>query len=325
MGFTERLKKMLNMSTDSGNKVLITGGLGYIGSHTAVELIEAGYEVCIVDNLSCTNIDVLEGIEKITDVKPVFENIDCSDYVAMDKFMNRNSGIKAVVHCAALKDEEASGVRPLAYYRNNVLALVTLLELMPVHKINGLIYTVPACVSEESVYGSVTGMCERIIGDAAKVRPELRCRIVHHATAIGAHPTSLIGFNGERGELQIEMARAAAGKCGEVHAVEGREREYVDVMEIARKHKEIIGELEGQTEQVVRLDLGSGCRLNDRELVQLFMKVNSVKVAGVEESSCVRCQEEFEETMRYIWRWELHLEDLEAEGRQKSGRLLGGS
>ena len=323
MGFAERLRKMLNMSDDRGNRIMITGALGYIGSHTAVELIEAGFEVCLVDNLSCTNIDVLEGIEKITDVKPVYENIDCKDFVAMDKFMSKIGGIKAVIHCAALKDEESSDNNPLAYYRNNIGSLLTLLELLPIHRINHLICSVPKAEYDDSVYHSSLVMGERIINDAMKVNTELICTIVHHAAAIGAHPTSLIGFYGERGDLQISVARAAAGKGDNVAVHEDRVKEYIDIMDIAKTHRHIIEK--EQKERLVKQNLTSGCRLSDIEFVKMFEQENKVKVGLEIIGDVPENAEGLKEAMRNIWRWQLHLEDLESEGKQKQGHLLGGS
>ena len=113
MGVTKHIKKLFKSSNAVKDKILVTGGLGYIGSHTVVELIEAGYEICIVDNLSNSNIDVLKGIEKITGVKPVYENIDCTDYVAMNKFLAKNEGIRAVIHFAASKAVGESVEKPL--------------------------------------------------------------------------------------------------------------------------------------------------------------------------------------------------------------------
>lgn len=323
MGFAERLRKMLNMSDENSNRILITGALGYVGSHTAVELIEAGYEVCLVDNLSCTNIDVLEGIEKITDVKPLFDNIDCKDYVAMDKFMSKVGGIKAVIHCAALKNEDASGNNPLAYYRNNLGSLVTLLELLPIHKINNLICSVPMAADSESVYHSTLLMGERIVKDALKVNADLHCTIVHHATAIGAHPTSLIGFSGDGSDLQIGVARAAAGKCESVAVVENRVREYIDIMEIAKTHRLIIDK--PHEEQMVRQNLSSGCKMSDLQFVKMFEQVNNVKIGTEIIGDMPENADILKDAMKNIWRWQLHLEDLESEGKQKQSHLLGGS
>ena len=102
-------------------KVLVTGGAGYIGSHTVVELQNEGFEVVIVDNLSNSNIDVLNGIEKITGIRPSFENIDCLDYVAMDRMFEKYANIEGIIHFAASKAVGESVDKPLLYYRNNLV------------------------------------------------------------------------------------------------------------------------------------------------------------------------------------------------------------
>ena len=112
-------------------KILVTGGTGYIGSHTVVELQNEGYEVVIVDNLSNSNIDVLNGIEKITGKRPAFENIDCIDYVSMDRMFEKYQNIDAIIHFAANKAVGESVEKPLMYYRNNLVSLINILQLMP--------------------------------------------------------------------------------------------------------------------------------------------------------------------------------------------------
>ena len=121
-------------------KILVTGGTGYIGSHTVVELQKEGFEVIIVDNLSNSNIDVLNGIEKITGIRPAFENIDCVDYVSMDRMFEKYSNIEAIIHFAASKAVGESVEKPLMYYRNNLVSLINLLQLMPIHKIKNFVF-----------------------------------------------------------------------------------------------------------------------------------------------------------------------------------------
>ena len=111
-------------------KILVTGGTGYIGSHTAVELINSGFEVVIIDNLSNSREDVLEGIEGITGVKPDFEKFDLCDYSRLDQFFNKHQDIKAIIHFAASKAVGESVEKPLKYYRNNIQSVTNMLELM---------------------------------------------------------------------------------------------------------------------------------------------------------------------------------------------------
>lgn len=120
--------------------ILVTGGTGFIGSHTAVELIEAGYNVVIVDNLSNSNIKVLDGIEKITGTRPAFEQVDLRDKEATEGVFKKYPEIDGIIHFAASKAVGESVHKPLLYYRNNIVSLVNLLELMPVYNVKGIIF-----------------------------------------------------------------------------------------------------------------------------------------------------------------------------------------
>ena len=112
-------------------KILVTGGTGYIGSHTVVELQNAGYEVVIIDNLSNSSADVVDNIEKVSGIRPAFEELDCLDYAGLDAVFTKYKGIKAIIHFAASKAVGESVQKPLLYYRNNLVSLINLLELMP--------------------------------------------------------------------------------------------------------------------------------------------------------------------------------------------------
>ena len=128
--------------------ILVTGGTGFIGSHTSVELIEAGYEVVIVDNLSNSKIEVLDGIEKITGVRPAFEQVDLRDQDATEAVFRKYPKIEGIIHFAASKAVGESVEKPLLYYRNNIVSLINLLELMPRYNVKGIIFS-----SSCTVYG----------------------------------------------------------------------------------------------------------------------------------------------------------------------------
>ena len=128
--------------------ILVTGGTGFIGSHTVVELQQAGYNVVIVDNLSNSRADVVDGIEKITGVRPAFENVDCCDFAAMDAVFAKYKDVKGIIHFAASKAVGESVQKPLLYYRNNITSLLNMLELMPKHGVKGIIFS-----SSCTVYG----------------------------------------------------------------------------------------------------------------------------------------------------------------------------
>ena len=131
--------------------ILVTGGTGFIGSHTTVELQQAGYEVVIVDNLSNSKIEVLDGIEKITGVRPAFEQVDLQDFGATEAVFKKYPKIEGIIHFAASKAVGESVEKPLLYYRNNITSLINLLELMPRYNVKGIIFS-----SSCTVYGQPT-------------------------------------------------------------------------------------------------------------------------------------------------------------------------
>ncbi|MCK9344141.1 MAG: SDR family NAD(P)-dependent oxidoreductase, partial [Massilibacteroides sp.] len=131
--------------------ILVTGGTGYIGSHTTVELQQAGYKVVILDNLSNSNIEVLDGIEKITGIRPAFEKVDLRDLKATEEVFKKYPDIEGVIHFAASKAVGESVQKPLLYYRNNIVSLLNILELMPKYNVKGIIFS-----SSCTVYGQPT-------------------------------------------------------------------------------------------------------------------------------------------------------------------------
>ena len=130
------------------DKILVTGGTGYIGSHTVVELQNAGYDVVIIDNLSNSNAEVINGIEAITGIRPVFVEADCTDINALRKLFEENAGIKGIINFAASKAVGESVQKPLLYYRNNLNTLINLLQLMPEFGVKGIVFS-----SSCTVYG----------------------------------------------------------------------------------------------------------------------------------------------------------------------------
>ena len=122
-------------------RILVSGGTGFIGSHTTVELLSAGYEVVIVDNLSNSSADVVDGIEQITGQRPFFEEVDCCDYAALDAVFHKYAPIDGIIHFAASKAVGESVEKPLKYYRNNTLSTINLLEMSAEHKVKGFIFS----------------------------------------------------------------------------------------------------------------------------------------------------------------------------------------
>ena len=192
-------------------RILVTGGTGYIGSHTVVELMQQGYDVVVVDNLSNSDKDMLDGIAAIVGKYPDFEQVDCNDAIAMADVMNRYSDIEAVIHFAASKAVGESVEQPLLYYRNNLMSLVTLLEQMKVHDIHHIVFSSSCTVygqpsSEHlpvdetapiqvalSPYGNTKQINEEIIRDEAHADKSLNATILRYFNPIGAHPSAMIG------------------------------------------------------------------------------------------------------------------------------------
>ena len=191
--------------------ILVTGGTGFIGSHTTVELQQAGYNVVIVDNLSNSKAEVVDGIEAITGVRPAFENVDLRDYDATENVFRKYPDISGIIHFAASKAVGESVEKPLLYYRNNIVSLINLLELMPKYDVKGIIFS-SSCtvygqpsaenlpVTEEapiqpalSPYGNTKQINEEIIRDYIHSGAPIKSVILRYFNPIGAHPSALIG------------------------------------------------------------------------------------------------------------------------------------
>ena len=191
------------------HKILVTGGVGYIGSHTTVELINAGYEVVIIDNLSNSNINVLDGIEKITGVRPAFVEGDCTSIETLRKVFTEYKGIDGIINFAASKAVGESVEKPLLYYRNNLLTLINLLDLMPEFGVKGIVFSSSCTVYGEpdenpvtekapikpatSPYGNTKQVSEEIITDYIHSGVNIKSILLRYFNPVGAHPSSEIG------------------------------------------------------------------------------------------------------------------------------------
>ena len=189
--------------------ILVTGGTGYIGSHTTVELIQAGYQVVSIDNLSNSNIEVLDGIEAITGIRPIFYEADCNDEAAIERIFTAHPSIQGVIHFAASKAVGESVQKPLLYYKNNLLSLIVLLEAMQRHGTKGIVFS-SSCtvygqpeilpVTEEapiqvalSPYGNTKQINEEILNDVVYAGVPYKVIRLRYFNPIGAHPSALIG------------------------------------------------------------------------------------------------------------------------------------
>jgi len=287
-------------------KILVTGGTGYIGSHTVVELQNAGYEVIIIDNLSNSNINVLGGIEKITGIRPVFEELDCNDKEGLKKLFAAHPGIKGIIHFAASKAVGESVQQPLKYYRNNIVTLINLLDLMPEFKIEGLVFS-SSCtvygqpdilpVTEDapikpamSPYGNTKQINEEIIRDTIHAGAPFKSILLRYFNPIGAHPSTEIGELpiGIPQNLVPFVTQTAAGIRKEL-SVFGDDydtsdgsciRDYINVVDLAKAHVIAMDRiLENKSDDKLELfNLGTGRGVSVLELIHTFEKSTGVKV-----------------------------------------------
>lgn len=289
------------------SKILVTGGTGYIGSHTVVELQNEGFEVIIVDNLLNSSIEILNGIEKITGIRPAFENIDCVDYMNLDRMFETQSNIDGIIHFAAFKAVGESVEKPLMYYRNNLVSLINLLQLMPIHKIKNIVFSSSCTVYGQpdqlpvtekapikpatSPYGNTKQICEEIIRDTAHAASDtFRAILLRYFNPIGAHKSALIGelANGVPNNLLPFVTQTAIGIRPELK-VFGNDyntpdgsciRDYINVVDLARAHVVALKRMmsEKMTENIETFNLGTGRGLSVLEIINAFERVNDVKV-----------------------------------------------
>ena len=287
--------------------ILVTGGTGFIGSHTTVELQEAGYDVVIVDNLSNSKIEVLDGIEKITGIRPAFEQVDCCDREGLEAVFAKYPGIAGIIHFAASKAVGESVEKPLLYYRNNINSLINLLELMPKYDVKGIIFS-SSCtvygqptaenlpVTEQapiqkalSPYGNTKQINEEIIQDFIHSGAPIKSVILRYFNPIGAHPTALIGELplGVPMNLIPFVTQTAIGIRKELK-VFGNDydtpdgtciRDYIYVVDLAKAHvKAMTRVLDGDGDKLEYFNIGTGRGLSTLEVVEGFEKATGVKV-----------------------------------------------
>lgn len=287
-------------------KIFVTGGTGYIGSHTVVELQKTGFEVVIVDNFCNSNIGVLDGIEKITGVRPEFEQIDLTDAEKVRDFFARHKDIAAVIHFAALKAVGESVQKPLEYYRNNLNSLMNVIEGMREFGVRNLVFSSSCTVygqadvlpvteqtprkQAESPYGNTKAMCEDIMRDVAKVEKEMNLLALRYFNPIGAHPSALIGElpNGVPNNLIPFLTQTVAG-IREQLSVFGDDyntpdgsavRDYIDVVDLAKAHVVAIRRLlDGKNKNNYEyFNIGTGNGVSVLGLIKAFEKATGEKV-----------------------------------------------
>ncbi|WP_010665143.1 UDP-glucose 4-epimerase GalE [Marinilabilia salmonicolor] len=287
-------------------KVLVTGGTGYIGSHTVVELQNEGFEVIIVDDLSNSNIEVLDAIEKITGQRPAFEKFNLADREKTDAFFEKNANIDAIIHFAAFKAVGESVEKPLEYYRNNLVSLMNLLENMKRHHLPSLVFSSSCTVygqpdqlpvtestprkPAESPYGNTKAVSEDIMRDFSQASEGHNCIALRYFNPIGAHPSALIGEFpvGIPNNLVPFITQTAAGLRDELK-IFGEDydtpdgtaiRDYINVVDLAKAHVVAINRLmENKNKASYEFfNVGTGDGYSVMQLVKTFMEVNGVEV-----------------------------------------------
>lgn len=287
-------------------KILVTGGTGYIGSHTVVELQESGYDVIIVDNLSNSSMEVLDNIEKITGIKPAFEKFDLADKDKTDDFFARTPGIEAIIHFAASKAVGESVEKPLLYYRNNLVSLMNILECQIKFNVANIVFSSSCTVygqpqvlpvteqtprkDAESPYGNTKRVNEDILNDTIAANSQLKGIALRYFNPVGAHPSALIGELplGIPNNLVPFISQTAAGLRGELkvfgddyNTPDGSAiRDYINVVDLAKAHVVAIERLltsKNITSYEV-FNLGTGNGYSVLEMVQGFEKVTGIKL-----------------------------------------------
>jgi UDP-glucose 4-epimerase len=287
-------------------KILVTGGTGYIGSHTTVELIEEGFDAIIIDNLYNSEADVVDRIHKITGVKPLLEVLDLCDQEKLDSFIQKHHDISAIIHFAAYKAVGESVVKPLEYYRNNLLSLVNLLNAMKRYSIPSLVFSssctvygqpVKLPVTEDaplqpatSPYGNTKQIGETIIRDTTVSDKNIKAISLRYFNPIGAHPSALIGElpRGVPENLVPYLTQTGYGIREELK-VFGDDydtpdgsciRDYLHVVDLAKAHVVAIKRLiEGRNKTDYEVfNLGTGKGVSVLEAIKSFERVSGIKL-----------------------------------------------
>lgn len=291
---------------NKNRRIVVTGGAGYIGAHTVVQLLEADYEIVVIDNLSRSDTTLLDGIARITGKSAPFHKVDCTHFADLDKVFSENA-IDAVIHFAAYKAVGESVAKPLDYFENNILSLTTLLRVMQKHKVEKLIFSSSCTIYGEpdtvpvterspikpanSPYGATKQMCERILQD---VQPQgLSAISLRYFNPIGAHPSGLIGELplGAPNNLVPFITQTASGIRSTI-TIFGDDyntpdgtcvRDYIHVTDLADAHVkalEYLSTKEGHN-NLHFFNIGTGEGRSVKELIEQFQEVNNLTLPVV--------------------------------------------
>ncbi|MBS8086822.1 UDP-glucose 4-epimerase GalE [Streptococcus suis] len=318
--------------------ILVTGGAGYIGSHTVVELLKLGKEVVIVDNLSNSSILVLDRIETITGKRPTFYELDVADKEALRQVFE-NENIEAAIHFAGYKAVGESVAKPITYYENNIMSTLALVEVMTEFSVKKIVFSSSATVyglnnpsplvetmptSATNPYGYTKVMLEQILRDVEVADKEWSIALLRYFNPIGAHESGLIGEDpaGIPNNLMPFIAQVAVGKREELSVfgndydtVDGTGvRDYIHVIDLALGHIKALEKI-STTAGVHTYNLGSGQGTSVLELVQAFEKVNDVpvpyKIVDRRPGDVATCYANADKALAELnWKTEKTIEDM---------------
>ena len=287
-------------------RVLVSGGAGYIGSHVTVELIAAGYDVVVADNLSNCDMTCFEGVKKITGREDIpFYQIDCCDYASVDTLFTEHR-IDAVIHFAAFKAVGESVAEPIKYYRNNLVSFLNILEVAKNHGGCNVLFSSSATVYGEakdlpvteqtprlpatSPYGNTKQMCEDVLRDVVASTEDVKGIALRYFNPIGAHQSALIGElpRGVPNNLVPFITQTAIGKR-ECLSIFGKDyptedgtclRDYIDIVDLAKAHVAVVSRMvDGRMKESYEIfNVGTGRPVSVYELVTAFERVNGVEL-----------------------------------------------
>ena len=319
-------------------KVLVTGGLGFIGSHTVVELLDSNYDVVVVDNLSNSKIEVVDYIKEITGKDFVFYNEDLCNYDSVDKIFDKEK-IECVMHFAGYKAVGESVKKPVMYYENNLLSTINLLKAMEKYDCKKFIFSSSATVygnpdvlpitedckvgGTTNPYGTTKLMIERILADYVIAHEDSSVIVLRYFNPIGAHKSGLIGEDpkGIPNNLMPYIVRVA-NKELEILSIFGNDydtvdgtgvRDYIHVVDLAKGHIAAIKKLNDNG--IFYYNLGTGTGYSVLEIVNTFIKVNNVdvpyKIVGRREGDIAACYADSSKALKELgWKAELGIEDM---------------
>ena len=324
-------------------KILVTGGTGFIGSHTTVELQNAGYEVVIIDNLSNSNRDVVDGIERITGIRPAFVEGDCTDMATLRRLFDEHPGIKGIINFAASKAVNESVQKPILYYRNNLNILLNLLDLMPEYGVKGFVFSSSCTVYGEpdvnpitedaptkkatSPYGATKQISEEIIADVIKSGSPIKAILLRYFNPIGAHPSAEIGElpNGVPQNLVPYLTQTAIGIRKEL-SIFGDDyntpdgsciRDFIYVVDLAKAHVRALDRmLQDESDEALEIfNIGTGDGLSVLQLLDAFERSTGVdvphKIVGRREGDIEKIWADPKKANEVLgWRAEANIDDV---------------